>query len=101
MAPARDSLAVSTSAGQIAAGTVIAGRFRVEGLLAQDAVSATYRATDLTQSAPAALRLLPMRALGAQAGALEADLERASAIMHKNLVAVLMVGREADFCFIA
>src|SRR4029079_17650587 len=32
---------------------------------------------------------------------LEADVEKASAIVHKNLVEVVMVGREADFYFIA
>src|SRR6185369_420519 len=31
----------------------------------------------------------------------EGDVEKASAIVHKNLVDVLMVGREADFYFIA
>ena len=33
--------------------------------------------------------------------ALEGDVEKASAVIHKNLVSVLMIGREADFYFIA
>jgi serine/threonine-protein kinase len=101
MSPARDSLAVSAPATQIPAGTTIGSRFRVEGPLFQDAVSQTYRAVDLTQGTPAAVRVLPARALGAHAAQLEADVEKASAVVHKNLVDVLMVGREADFYFIA
>src|SRR5579863_9636167 len=97
MPPAHDSLAVSPSPGQMPAGTTIAGRFRLEGPLSQDAVSQTYRAVDLAQNVPVAVRVVPMRVLGPQAAQLEADVEKASAIVHKNLVAMLMVGREADF----
>src|SRR5450432_1314365 len=101
MPPARDSLAVSPAAGQLPVGTTIGARFRVEAPLFQDAVSQTYRAIDLGQGVPVAVRIVPMRILGAQAAQLEADIEKASAVIHKNLVEVLMVGREADFYFIA
>ena len=101
MPPARDSLAVSSPSGQIPVGTTIGARFRIDGPLFQDAVSQTYRATDLGQGIAAAVRVLPSRVLGAHAQELEADVEKASAIVHKNLVDVLMVGREADFYFIA
>src|SRR5436190_16222664 len=101
MPPARDSLAVSSPSAQIPAGTTIGARFRVEAPLFQDAVSQTYRATDLGQGTAAAVRVLPARVLGGQAAQLEADVEKASAVVHKNLVEVLMVGREADFYFIA
>jgi hypothetical protein len=94
-------LAASVPSGQIPAGSTIAARFRIEGPLFQDAVSQTYRATDLGQARAVALRVIPLRLLGAQAAQLEADVEKASAIVHKNLVEVLMVGREADFYFIA
>jgi serine/threonine-protein kinase len=101
MPPARESLAASTPTNQLAAGAVVGARFRIEGPLFQDAVSQTYRATDLAQSAPVAVRVLPLRLLGAHAQQLEADVEKASAVVHKNLVEVVMVGREADFYFIA
>jgi serine/threonine-protein kinase len=97
-------LAVSTSSppvAQLPGGTTIAARFRLEAPLYQDAVSQTYRAVDLAQNLPAAVRILPLRVLGANAAQIEADVEKASAIVHKNLVEVLMVGREADFYFIA
>jgi eukaryotic-like serine/threonine-protein kinase len=101
MPPARDNLALSSPAGQLPAGTTVGARFRLEAPLFQDAVSQTYRATDVGQGTPAAVRVLPLRILGASAAQLEADIEKASAIVHKNLVDVLMVGREADFYFIA
>src|SRR4029077_15735050 len=59
------------------------------------------RAIDLTHGTPAAVRVLPARALGAHAAQLEADVEKASSVVHTTLVDVLMVGREADFYFIA
>jgi hypothetical protein len=101
MPPARDNLALSSPAGQLPAGTTVGGRFRLEGPLQQDAVSQTYRAVDLGQNIAAAVRVIPLRLLGGNAQQLEADIEKASAIVHKNLVDVLMVGREADFYFIA
>ena len=39
--------------------------------------------------------------LGASAAQLETDVENASALVHKNLIEVLTVGREADFFYIA
>jgi len=101
MPPVRDSLAVSGSSGQIPAGATVGGRFRIDGLLSQDAVSQTYRATDVGHRNAAAVRVIPMRVLGASAAQLETDVENASALVHKNLVEVLTVGREADFFYIA
>ncbi len=101
MPPARESLAVSGSSGLIPVGATIGGRFRIDATLVQDAASQTYRATDLSQRTAAAIRIIPLRALGAGAAQLEADVEKASALVHKNLIEVLTVGREADFFYIA
>jgi Protein kinase domain len=101
MTPAGEAPAVSVPPGQIAAGAIVGGRFRIEEPIAQDSVGRTYRAFDITQGAPAAVRVIPLRVLGANARALEVDVEKASAVIHKNLVTVLMIGREADFYFIA
>ncbi len=107
MAPGRDSLAVSAQQGQpgfqgqLPPGTVVGGRFRLEAPIAQDAVSQTYRATDANRRGPAAVRIIPMRALGAAAAQLVTDIENASALVHKNLIEVLTAGREADYLFIA
>jgi len=108
MAPGRDSLAVSAQQGQLpglpgplSPGTVVGGRFRLEAVIGQDAVSQTYRATDANRRGPAAVRVIPMRALGAAAAQLVTDIENASALVHKNLIEVLTAGREADYIFIA
>ena len=101
MPPARDSLAVSGAQGQIPAGATIGGQFRVEAFVAQDSVSQTYRAIDVAHHSGAAVRIIPMRVLGAAAAQLETDIEKASALVHKNLVEILNVGREADFFYIA
>jgi eukaryotic-like serine/threonine-protein kinase len=101
MPPARESLAVSGSSGQIPSGATVGGRFRIEGLLFQDAASQTYRAADLSHRNAAAVRVIPLRVLGASAAQLETDVENASALVHKNLLEVLTVGREADFFYIA
>jgi eukaryotic-like serine/threonine-protein kinase len=101
MPPSRDSLAVSAPAGQIPPGSVIGGRFRIEGVLQQDAVGLTYRATDVNRRSAASIRIIPIRALGPLAAQLETDIENASALVHKNLIEVLTAGRESDFFFIA
>jgi serine/threonine protein kinase len=100
-APGRDSLAVSAPPGQFQTGAVVGGRFRLDGLLSQDAVSQTYRATDANRRGPAAVRIISMRALGPAAAQLVTDVENASALVHKNLIEVLSAGREADSFFIA
>ena len=93
---------VSSPAGQLPAGTTIGARFRLEAPLFQDAVSQTYRAIDLGQGHRRGRpRRAPCGSSARNAQQLEADIEKASAIVHKNLVDVLMVGREADFYFIA
>jgi serine/threonine protein kinase len=80
---------------------VVAGRFRLEAVIGQDAVSQTYRAEDANRRGPAAVRIIPTRALGAGAAQLVTDIENASALVHKNLIEVLTAGREADYVFIA
>ena len=80
---------------------MVGARFRIEESIAHDTVGHVYRAFDTSQGAPAAVRVIPLRLLGASSRTLEVDVEKASAVIHKNLVSVLMIGREADFYFIA
>ncbi len=109
MAPGRDSLAVSAQQGQphgpvpgqLPPGSVVGGRFRLEAVIGQDAVSQTYRAADANRRGPAAVRVIPMRVVGTAAAQLVTDIENASALVHKNLIEVLTAGREADYIFIA
>jgi serine/threonine-protein kinase len=81
-------------------GATVGGRFRIDAIVQQDAVSQTYRATDLGNRSAAAVRIIPMRMLGASTEQLETDIEKASALVHKNLIEVLNLGREADFFYI-
>ena len=101
MPPVRESLAVSGSSGQIPAGATVGGRFRIDGLLSQDAVSQTYRAVDLGNRTAASVRIIPLRMLGDSTEQLETDIEKASALVHKNLIEVLTAGREADYFYVA
>ena len=89
MPPARESLAVAGSQGQIPVGATVGGQFRIDAFVGQDAVSQTYRAIDTTHHTGAVVRIIPMRVLGAAAAQLETDIEKASALVHKNLVEIL------------
>jgi serine/threonine-protein kinase len=101
MPPARESLAVPSAPGQIPAGATVGGRFRIDALVQQDTVSQTYRAVDLGNRTAASVRIIPLRMLGDSTEQLETDIEKASALVHKNLIEVLNLGREADFFYIA
>ncbi len=91
----------TASRGPVPAGTTFGGRFKVSGFLRKEGVSDVYRALDTTADAPAALRLLALSALGPGAAQLQADVNHASALQHKNLVLVLGVGHQGDHIFVA
>jgi eukaryotic-like serine/threonine-protein kinase len=101
MPSARESLAVSDAPTPVAAGALVGNRFRLDAVLARDSVSQTFRATDANRRGFAAVRVIPIRTLGAAAAQLETDIENASALVHKNLIEVLSAGREADYFYIA
>jgi len=92
---------VPSQPGQIPTGATVGGRFRIDSLVQQDAVSQTYRAMDLGNRTAASVRIIPLRMLGDSTEQLETDIEKASALVHKNLIEVLNLGREADFFYIA
>ena len=76
VAPSRCPPQVTPSAaapppGQIATGAMIGGRFRIEEPISHDTVGHVYRAFDTGQGAPAAVRVIPLRLLGASAAQLE------------------------------
>ncbi|MES1210508.1 MAG: protein kinase, partial [Pseudomonadota bacterium] len=100
MTQATDSLDPS-GPRTLAAGTVVGGRFRIEGLLSREAGTHVYRASDNRGEGLAAVRVIPIGAIAHGPARLLSELDRTTSIHHKNLVDVLAVGREADFLFVA
>jgi len=92
--------ASSQGVGPLAPGTVLGGRFKVQDLLGPDAGCYLYRALDGQTQAPVLVRIVPNQTLGPHAVRFEADAQRAAALEHKNLVAILGVGREPAFAYL-
>ena len=72
---------------------LFAGRYRRETLIAEGGFSQVWRATDLTTSAPVAIKITTQRDCTAEA-------RRAARLQHHGIVAVRDSGREREFCFI-
>lgn len=81
----------------LAPGTVMAGRYRIVGLLGRGGMGEVYRADDLTLDQPVALKFLP-EAVAADPDRLEqfhSELRIARQISHKNVCRLYDLG-EAD-----
>ncbi|HEX5869892.1 MAG TPA: hypothetical protein VFY65_05745, partial [Longimicrobium sp.] len=79
-----------SSTGTFPAGTVVAGRYRIEEPLAGEGSAAAYRATDLRLERAVALRALtPTDGAGAQQG------KAAARLVHPNVARVLDFGPDA------
>jgi hypothetical protein len=95
-APAR---AGSGTSNPLPVGTVVAGRFRIQGFLRSEGGTDVYQAIDSQGGSAVLLRLLS-EAPTARA-ALEADLAKAARLDHKNLTHVAAVGDYAGMLFVA
>jgi eukaryotic-like serine/threonine-protein kinase len=80
-------------------GTVVGGRFRIQGFVRTEAGTDLYQATDSQGGAAVLLRILPENP--ASRGVLEADLQRVARLRHKNLTAVVAVGDYAGMLYFA
>jgi hypothetical protein len=80
-------------------GTVVAGRFRIQGFLRSEGGTDVYQAIDSQGGGAVLLRLLS-EAPTARA-ALEADLAKAARLEHKNLTHIAAVGDYAGMLFLA
>jgi serine/threonine-protein kinase len=78
------------STGTLAAGTLVAGRYRIEEPLAGDGSGAVYRAADTRLDRDVALRVLPAAQAGAQQG------KAAARLVHPNVARVLDFGADAE-----
>lgn len=75
---------------------VVAGRYRLEGMLARGRSSEVWRATDLTIERPVALRLVQAAPDATARERFRADALGATALRHPGVAPVLDVGESAD-----
>ena len=101
MRQAADSLSAGRGRLPDRTGTVIAGRFRLEVLIAREGGTEVYQAIDGTTGAPHAVRLVPLAAVVGPPERLLAEVEKTQALRHKNLVEVEAVGIDGDVMFVA
>lgn len=86
------------AAGHYTAGTLLAGRYRIVGLLGKGGMGEVYRADDLTLGQPVALKFIP-RDLARDATRFEHFLDEARAarqVAHANVCRVYDIGETAD-----
>ena len=84
----------SLSAGEFAPGRMLAGRYRIVGLLGRGGMGEVYRADDLDLEQAVAIKFLP-RSLSDTPGALErfrAEVRNARQVAHPNVCRVYDIG---------
>jgi len=101
MRQAADSLAAGRGGSPDRTGAVVAGRFRLEALIAREGGTEVYQAIDGTTGAPHALRVVPLSAIAGPPERLLTDVGKTQALRHKNLVDVEAIGIDGDFAYIA
>lgn len=85
----------------VAPGTTFGGRFQARVALRHEGPCEVWRGVDVEGDTPVALRLVPLATLGPAVTQLEADIENARALVHKNLTIVLDVGHQGDHLWVA
>ena len=98
---ATDAVAGTPGVGPDRSGTVVAGRFRLEVLLAREGGTEVYQAIDGTTGAAHAVRIIPFSVITGAPERLVADLEKTQALRHKNLVEVEATGIDGDIVYVA
>ena len=102
MRQAVDSLESAGTSNRMRPGTLVAGRFRIEGDVRSEGGTQVYTAADVsTEGAIWALRIIPFSAIAQGPARLLQEVTKTQSLRHKNLVDVEAVGREADFLFVA
>src|SRR3954464_15641276 len=95
-APARAGTGTSTP---LPVGTVVGGRFRIQGFLRSEAGTDVYQAIDSQGGTAVFLRLLSESP--ATRAVLDADLSRVARVQHKNITQLVAAGDYAGMLFIA
>lgn len=101
MRQATDAVAGNPGGGPDRSGSVVAGRFRLEVLLAREGGTEVYQAIDGTTGAAHAVRIVPFSAITGSPERLVADVEKTQALRHKNLVEVEAAGLDGDVVYVA
>jgi serine/threonine-protein kinase len=95
--------ATSLKAGRFAPGTMLGGRFRIEGLLGKGGMGEVYRAYDAQLDQAVALKFLPEKAAG-NPGAmarLRKEVRIARQVSHPNVCRVYDIGEVQGQAYIA
>jgi len=98
---ATDAVAGNPGGGPDRSGSVVAGRFRLEVLLAREGGTEVYQAIDGTTGAAHAVRIVPFSVITGSPERLVADVEKTQALRHKNLVEVEAAGIDGDVVYVA
>jgi len=95
--------ALTIDEGRFVPGTVLAGRYRISGLLGRGGMGEVYRATDLSLGQPVALKFLP-ESLASDDRALARfynEVRIARQVTHPNVCRVYDIGQAQGLRFIS
>jgi serine/threonine protein kinase len=84
---------------QIAAGTLVGGRFQIQRFLGEECGSDVYQAQDSESGASVSLRVFGAK--GVARNVAESDLAQAVRVPHKNLATLVAWGFEGDRVYVA
>lgn len=84
---------------QIAAGTLIGGRFQIQRFLGEECGSDVYQAQDSQGGASLSLRVFSAK--GMTLSTAQADLAQAARVPHKNLATLVAWGLDGDCVYVA
>ncbi|MFH2005613.1 MAG: serine/threonine-protein kinase [bacterium] len=90
---------MSTPAGPLELGQVLAGRYQVDGLIAAGGFAVVYHGTQLAQERPVAIKALHVNVTASDPAAIERFVREAAIaahLQHPNLVQILDFGKTRD-----
>ncbi|HYZ86840.1 MAG TPA: serine/threonine-protein kinase, partial [Bryobacteraceae bacterium] len=101
--PSKVSSHITAEEGRFVPGTLLAGRYRIIGLLGKGGMGEVYRATDLTLGQSVALKFLPHEAAANQAllERFHGEVRVARQVSHPNVCRVYDIGEVEGIPFIS
>ena len=95
----RHSLSAEKQNSQIAAGTLVGGRFQIQTFLGEEGGSDVYQAQDSQGGASVAVRVFSAKGMARTVA--ETDLGQAARVPHKNLATLVAWGLEDNRVYVA